>query len=125
GAAQLRAHGDARIPLAGADSVDVPAAREGAREPDGEMATSTPGGAAVDSNVGAITVRPGLTLTTALTAIWLAGVLLLLARLVIGFGLVRGVAQRAELLEAPAWRALGDRAARRFTVDGVELRTTA
>lgn len=72
----------------------------GARvEPGLRAATATP----VETAVPAEAAAPAVSPVTVVTAVWLAGVLLLLLRLAIGTGFLARVARRAMPLTAPDW----------------------
>lgn len=63
-----------------------------------------------------------LDLTSMLAALWLVGTLILLARLIIGLVIVRGIARRAVSTTDASWRSLADRCARSLGVGSVDLR---
>jgi len=83
--------------------------------PMGEAALSAE---SLDANPGA-----GLDLTTLLAVMWLAGVILLLARFAMGLIVVRGIARRAKPLTGDGWLAIADRSTRALGIrSSVEFR---
>ncbi|HEU4561914.1 MAG TPA: M56 family metallopeptidase [Longimicrobium sp.] len=69
-------------------------------------------GAAVTSEVTAAASGPQLSLETVLLAVWAAGALVVLARLVRGLFAVRRLARTAEMVDDPAWTDLLERLGR-------------